>query len=116
MQRIKVKKQELLEKVEENRRTHEEQVTLATKRYRDAAIKQLLERYQQVMDGGKVDLRFDLDEPQSHLDDYDTAIAMLKMSIPDEIDLEEHEFRELVLDQWTWRGRWKMSMRAYGVD
>jgi len=42
-------------------------------------------------------------EPVAYADNYNRAIRMLELSVEDTIDIEEHIFNQLVLDEWTWK-------------
>lgn len=44
-----------------------------------------------------------LPEPIDRTKDYDRVIAMLEMSVEDEVELEEHDFDRYVLDNWEWK-------------
>lgn len=132
MQSVKVSKAALLEKLHENRQKHGEQFEEAVIEFRRAIENRLqafafgpakeLARLTQER-GTTIDrVLKDLDEqlrseefsdlvvlrgmaPKHNLKDYDRAIAMVEMSVDDEIELQQHEFRELVLDEWDWSDR-----------
>lgn len=42
-------------------------------------------------------------EPVAYADNYNRAIRMLELSVEDTIEIEEHIFNQLVLDEWTWK-------------
>jgi hypothetical protein len=42
-------------------------------------------------------------EPVAYADNYSRAIRMLELSVEDTIEIEEHIFNQLVLDEWGWK-------------
>lgn len=42
-------------------------------------------------------------EPNSYVSDYDHALAMLEFETRDTLELESSTFKQLVLDQWSWK-------------
>ena len=41
--------------------------------------------------------------PVNYADNYTRAIRMLELSVEDTIEVEEHIFNQLVLDEWGWK-------------
>ena len=41
--------------------------------------------------------------PVAYTDNYSRAIRMLELSVEDTIEIEEHIFNQLVLDEWGWK-------------
>lgn len=54
-----------------------------------------------------------LDRPTSHAKDYEVSISMLEWSTEDIVVLDDDEFRNYVLDQWTWKDRFTASVANY---
>ena len=100
---ITVDKKELLEKLEENRANHREIFEEALEGYRETVIDLLDQRLADVRAGKKIDMHFNIVEPQDHTREYDVAIAMVKMSVDDTIDLDQHQFQNYVMDDWNWK-------------
>lgn len=55
-----------------------------------------------------------LRQPRSHAADYERAIGMLEHSVLDNIEINEHTYRQLVLDQWTWLHEFQETTALYG--
>ncbi len=123
MKRVKVKKQELLAKVMANREIHVKEYKEACLGYREQAIKRIdevmdrLKRQVSALKEGEAialaAVRFDLPVPESHKDDYDQVIAMLNMSVDDEIELDDEGFSQYVMDHWKWRQGWEVTKMSY---
>lgn len=52
-------------------------------------------------------------QPTSYEDNYKRAIRMLELSIVNEIELQEHEFNQLVLDEWSWKHTFLAGAASY---
>lgn len=100
---ITIPKTELLETLVENRRQHIEVYELAAEAYQKALIVELKEKLALAEDGEDVSyFRFD-GKPHSSSDDYDRAIAMVKMSDGETVELDSQDFSNFILDQWGWK-------------
>ncbi len=114
MRTVRVKKNEVLEKMRANVEAHVKEYRDACAAYRTRAASVLEERALQLRRGETVACsHFDLPAPQSHEGDYKQAIAMLEMSVDDVIELLTDEFSCYVLDQWQWQGQFKAINSAY---
>jgi hypothetical protein len=113
MQDIRVKKDELIDKLKLNREAHVSEFTEAHAAWVEtrivdykARIKSLKETSKDIGAGGGL-------EPVSQEKSYDRAIKMLEMSIDTEIVLPEHEFQQYVLDEWQWSQNFKSVTATY---
>ena len=117
MQSVTVSKSELLRKVRENRETHIREYVEADEGWIEEVEKALVEMLEKFRSGdfSTTNRRaaYDLPRPKSHVDEYDTAIAMLEMSVDAEVELMEHEFQQYVMDEWHWTRDFKLSNSAY---
>lgn len=113
MNNVKVSKADLLKVVIANRAAHAELYTEAIAGYRKKAVQALEKELKAARAGKKFSLVLRLTEPQSHVADYDRALAMLKMSVDDVIELTAENFQELVRDEWHWRGQFISSNSHY---
>lgn len=102
MNAIKVKKAELLSKLRANRATHSAQFDRAAKGYRKRVIAELTSRLKDARAGKLPQLFFNLPMPVDQTKAYDRAIGMLELSVDDVIELEEHDYQQYVLDEWSW--------------
>lgn len=106
MDNVKVNRVELLEIVRKNRDAHSAAWLEAVDEYKAAVIKLCKENL-------KLAKTEDLSliprikpippVPTAYLNEYDRAIRMLEMSVDTEIVLEQHDFQQLVLDEWSWK-------------
>ena len=118
MQEVKVYRLALVAKITENRASHAKAYDEAMVGYRAAVEKAILKalrdhRKRKLTPYEAIYPLRKLDPPQSHLDEYDRLLAMLEMSVDSEITLAEHEFRQFVLDEWTWKREFIASTSAY---
>lgn len=51
--------------------------------------------------------------PISYKDSYNRAIRMLELSVDSVIELEEHVFNRLVLDEWDWKHQFVGATMSY---
>lgn len=109
MENIRVSKQELLNILKENRKKHKKEYSEAIKAYRVKSGDLLAKELQKIVSGEKFEIRFSLQQPQSHIKEYDLAIKMLEMSIDTNIEISQYEFNQLVNDEWDWKSVFKSS-------
>jgi ASC-1-like (ASCH) protein len=104
MNAVKVNKKDLLKKVETNRDKHRDLFLKAQVGYRKTSIRLLDKTLRQAQKGKRfvftpfLTLRPPVDQTQ----DYDKALAMLRMSVDKEVELDALTFENLVLDKWGW--------------
>jgi len=113
MQNIKVRKADLLTKLKDNRKTHKENYDKAVEVYKKALVVYLQKMLARAEKGKKVTQYIDLVTPTHNLAEYDRIIAMLEMTIEEEIELTEAEFTQYVLDNWTWKGTFALNTLSY---
>lgn len=115
MRTTKVDKAKLIKILADNRREHHEVFLEAQANYRKAAIKLLDEQLQAARDARPFELRrlVQLTAPEDHTKDYDRNIAMLQMSVDEQIELTEPEFQHYVQDEWSWSQSWAVSNISY---
>ena len=103
MKTVRVKRENLIETLEKNMKTHIEEYNKAYNEYRAAAEKALIEKLEEFKAMKTDEIRINhLPPPVSHEGDYEDNINMLKMSCDDVIELEQHEAQNLLLDNWQW--------------
>lgn len=99
---VNVKRTDLLSALKDGRARHVAEFDQAMIDYREAAEKFLSEALERAKAGDLSNLRFDLPRPESHVGEYDEVIAMMEMSVDDEISLDSGSFRAYVLGEWSW--------------
>lgn len=113
MNAIKVHKEALLAKLRENRTKHSAQFEEAAEGYREKIIEVLGERIAAARKGKLPTLIFNLPMPIDQTKAYDRAIGMLEMTVDDVIELEEQDYQQYVLDEWTWSASTTASNSVY---
>lgn len=113
MENIKVKKEDLLKVLRDNRAKHRQIYEEAIEGYRKTVITEFERRLEDAKAGRKIDIRFSLPQPQDQTKDYDRAIGMLEMTIEDVIQLQEHEYQQYVMDDWSWKQNFLTSNSTY---
>ncbi len=114
MDKVRVNKQELMDRLTGNLDTHLNEI----KEMNNARIKEFVEYYEgeltHVRDNPTVQpqsKQFPL--PESHVGEYNRAIKMVEMSVDDVIELDQHQFDQLVLDNWNWKRGFEIAKSAY---
>lgn len=116
MKTVTVKKEELLSKIKENRDNHRAVFEDALVVYKKRVIEEFEELLDRARKGERVAHSIGLRQPMDQTREYDQAIAMLEMSVEDEIELTNSEFKCLVLDQWGWKGQFMASNAIYVTE
>ena len=115
MDTVKVDRLQLLEMIEANRRKHIEDYNAALIVYRQKAIDELITALDMAEAGGKITRHLDSPEPKSYEKEYDVCIKLLKFSVENTIELDVHQFRQYVMDEWTWSQTFETHTKAYNV-
>lgn len=113
MTAIKCSKAVLLKTLKANRETHHEIFLEAQDGYRTAVIAELDKMLEEARAGKRIRRAITLIEPMDQTREYDRAIAMLEMSVDGTVLLEEHDFRQYVLDEWSWKHQFNVSNVLY---
>lgn len=116
MHSVRVKKDELLEKMKKNREGHRALFEKAVIGYRKALLERLEGMIADIKRGSRVEQTIRLPEPADHTKDYDCVISMLEMSTEDEIDLDSRSFSHYVMDDWAWKDEWVASNSVYAAS
>lgn len=113
MDKVVVNKQELLDKLVENRLKHNEIFLAAQLNYRQQMITELDRMLKEAREGKRFQRSVTLCEPVDHTKEYDAAIAMLTMSTDGEIQISHNDFAMFVLDDWQWKRNFLTTNSAY---
>jgi hypothetical protein len=113
MNEIRVDREHLLEIIRANRETHRSTFLKAQEGFRKLVIKKLDEMLENARNGVRFDTSVGLPTPQDMTKEYDMVISMLEMSVDEQIDISQGEFKMYVLDQWSWKGGWETSNSTY---
>lgn len=123
MQEVTISKVKLLAVVEKNREQHIKEYNEAVVGYKEQAIKKieetmgdLVKKVNLLKDGQFIRIMgvsFDLSAPKSFEDEYDQTIGMLNDSVDENIVLSREEYRNYMLDKWSWTESFKLSNMRY---
>ncbi len=101
--KVKVNKDDLLKVLKENRETHRSLFLEALEGYREKVIELLTINLENTKAGKKIVTFLQLPVPTDQTSEYDQIIRMLEMSVDENFELDEHEFKCYVLDEWSWK-------------
>ena len=113
MQKITVKKNELLVALRANRDAHYELFLKAQEGFKKKIVEALEQRIEAARKGRRIEMYINLSEPINKTDAYDTAIEMLEMDVRDEVELSREEFRNFVKDTWEWSAAARATNSGY---
>jgi len=103
VEKITVKKDELLLQLRANRDDHRRIFVEALEGFHREAIKELQDRMDDVLAGKRHSIYITKQVPTDHTSDYDRAIRVVEMSIGETIGLTEGDFARYVMDDRGWQ-------------
>lgn len=110
---VRVRRSELLEKVKENRSAHRKVFEEALLGWEEAVTKRLQQMIKNAKDKKKFELQVGLPQPQDHTNEYDRVIAMLELSVDEEVIIDHRQFAQFYLDDWGWKGDFIANASTY---
>jgi hypothetical protein len=116
MNSVKMNRKELLKIVKDNQKKHVAQYEESVADYKIAVVKLAKANLKLANTGDLAEIRKmknRIDAPQSYEDNYTRAIRMLELSVEDVIEIEEHIFNQLVLDEWGWKQQFTAMSAMY---
>lgn len=116
MEKVTVKKEELIKLVEKNREGHKAIFDEAVEGYRVATQKILEDHLTAVKKGSLAAVYISMPKPVNHTKDYDRVITMLQMSIAPEIEVSQDDFAKYAMDDWHWKREFLTTNAAYSVS
>lgn len=113
MQSVKMDRKELLKIVKENATKHVADYDEAVADYKVAVVK-LAVKLANTADLNEFRKIKSLPQsPTNYAENYTRAIRMLELSVEDTIEVEEHVFNQLVLDEWGWKQQFVAQSALY---
>lgn len=116
MHSVKVNRVELLDIVRKNKEKHITEFKEAVNDFKAAVIK-VSEENLVLAKTGKLEeigkIKRIPEKPTSYETSYTRSIRMLELSIEETIELDEHTFNQLVLDEWQWKQQFTTSNSSY---
>lgn len=114
MENVIVKRVALLAKLQENLAAQSQLYKDAVDGYQKVSTAKLTKALKKIAAGDMV-TSISLTVPQDRTEQYDDAIALLEMSVDEEIKLTKYEFQNYVLDAWISQPE-KHMMRTYAAS
>jgi hypothetical protein len=116
MNSVKLNKNELLKIVRDNKEKHIKEFNEAVEDFKKAVVK-IAEENLILANTGNLDsitkIKSVPHKPVSYETSYTKAIRMLELSVDNEIELEAHDFDQLVLDEWQWKQSFSTMNSTY---
>jgi len=113
---VKIKKEDLLQVLQENRANHATWLAeVAIERKRE--MLDLLDNHVSRLesdDNFQGLEKYSFPMPQNNDDAYEKAIRMVELTQDKVIELHEHQFDCLVMDNWSWKGDFLRTSSIYG--
>lgn len=113
---INVKKEDLIQKIKENKENHIKEFDKAVVAYKEEAEKQLMKELARLNTDGALDIKLDLITPVNNADNYDKILQMFEWEQNEIVKLQQDEFREYVQDEFDFAITARMSNSAYLVQ
>jgi hypothetical protein len=109
---IRVNKQQLIDKIKENKKNHVEEYAKAVIAYKEEALRQLANLTQKVTEGA-LDIKLNLITPIDNSTNYDKIVEMFEWEVDEVVELEQSEFLEYVQDETEFARSAKFSNMMY---
>lgn len=111
MKQVRLDKNELIAVIQANREIHAEEFKEAWQAYVKACKTSLDKISEKILSNGEVDYNdlIKLPRPRSHVSEYDETLEMLAWEQGENIILERREFKEYVLDDWSWKSEFAVT-------
>lgn len=109
---IKVKKSDLIERIQANKEQHTKDFKAAKAAYKKEALRQLEELKRKVEEGA-LDIRLNLVSPQDVAEKYDQKAEMFQWEVADEVELTQDEFKDYVQDDFDFARTAKFANMSY---
>lgn len=115
MNSVKMNRKELLKIVKDNQKKHVAEYAESVEDYKAAVLKITQANVKAAKTGDLAQFKFKAipSAPTNYEDNYTRAIRMLELSVEDVIDVEEHIFNQLVLDEWGWKQNFTAMAATY---
>lgn len=115
MNSVKMNREELLKIVKENATKHVSEYAESVEDYKVGVVKVAKANLKMANSGDISNFNFQRmpAAPVSYTDNYNRAIRMLELSVEDVIEVEEHVFNQLVLDEWGWKQQFVAQSALY---
>jgi hypothetical protein len=111
---VLMKKEELLAVLEKNKAEHVAIFNEAVEGYKKSVVAAIVRVEKKWNETNELDVSIlHLAQPQSYETQYEEAIEMVKFTQEPVITLGQTEFRQYVLDKWSWMGSFGATSSGY---
>ena len=111
--KVKVKVEDLLLALRENRETHHSTFERAFEGYRKMVVAALEKNLAAAKDGKKIVTVVRYQAPEDHTEEYDQVIQMLEMCEDETIEVTQEQFAQYVQDSWGWKHNFESVSTMY---
>lgn len=113
MNSVRVRRDAVLAKLRTNRDGHRAVFEEALEGFHKAVVEHLTKALKDAKAGKSFQWQAHLPQPEDHTKDYDRVIALLEMSLDNELELPATDFAQYVLDDWGWKGNFLATSSNY---
>ena len=115
MDYVKVNKDDLIKILKENRDKHIYMYKDAFAGYRTKLIAKLKKAMKLAIEYKEYITVISMPAPKpiNHESDYNLAIGMLNMHVEENIKISNDQYRNFILDDWSWKGTFTSSTSSY---
>ena len=113
MEKVKVKKADLVKVLQTNRDLHQTEFNEALVGYKISVEKELKNKLKDLKAGKDFDLYINLQKPVSYVKQYNDVIGMLEISTEEDVFISMEEYLKYYKNEWEWQTSWKLSNAFY---
>jgi len=115
MEKVKVKKVDLVKILQTNRDIHQKDFEEALGGYKIAVEKELKSKLKDLKAGKDFDLYINLSKPKSYVKQYNDVIGMLEIASEEEVSITMEEYLKYYKNEWEWQSTWHLSNAPYAT-
>jgi hypothetical protein len=113
MNTIKVAVSDLLKHLKKNRDAHVKEYAEAMVGYREALVKELKAMTKKAIAGEDIELYVRVVQPENYEQHYTEAIEILEWTVDKEVEIDRHQFKQYVQDEWQWKQQFARTAGLY---
>lgn len=113
MEKVKVKKEDLIKVLQTNRDIHQSAFNEALEGYKISVEKELKSKLKDLKAGKDFDLYINLQKPVSYVKQYNDVIGMLEISTEEDVSITMEEYLKYYKNEWEWQSSWQLSNALY---
>lgn len=103
MHEVTIKKDDALRIIRQNKEDHKKIYEDGMVGYKQE-LKEILEKKMALLEKGEyASPHIRISPPSIHIEEYNSVIKMLELSVDEEVTLDSRQFRELIMDKWNWQ-------------